>query len=277
MESMILFPEFHRRYGPWAIMAGASEGLGQAYAHVLAERGLNLVTIGRRAEPLEQDAKLIRRRYRVEVRPVALDLAGADLAQRFDEAISGLDVGLLVYNAGYWIISEFAATPLADHQRMLDVNCRGPLTLTQRLAPRLRQRGRGGILLMSSMSGFQGAALLATYAATKAFDIVLAEGLWAELAPHGVDVLVCAAGAMATPGFYQVTPESTQRKAMPMRPEAVAREALEALGKKPTQVAGWVPRLANALSSVMTRRQRTNFFSQMNRDIYGAAEHTRKQ
>ena len=273
---MILFPEFYRRYGPWAIVAGASEGLGQAYAHVLAERGLNLVTLGRRAEPLEQDAELIRRRYRVEVRPVALDLAAPDLAERFDAAIAGLDVGLLVYNAALWIIAEFMDTPLADHQRMLDVNCRGPVTLVQRIAPQLKQRGRGGIVLMSSLSGNQGAALLATYAATKAFDTVLAESLWFELAPHGVDVLACVAGAMATPGFYQVTPRDKQAKAMPMRPEAVAREALAALGRKPTHIAGWIPKLANAMSSLMTRRQRTIFFSKMNHDLYGATQSTRK-
>ena len=273
---MILFPEFYRRYGPWAIVAGASEGLGQAYAHALAERGLNLVTLGRRAEPLERDAELIRRRYRVEVRPVAVDLAAPDLAEKLDAAIAGLDVGLLVCNAALWIIAEFMDTPLADHQRMLDVNCRATLTLARRIAPQLNQRGRGGIILMSSLSGFQGSALLATYAATKAFDTVLAEGLWFELAPHGVDVLGCVAGAMSTPGFYQVTPPEKQNQAMPMRPELVAREALSALGKKPTHIAGWAPRLANALGCLMTRRRRSIFFSNMNRTIYGVASQRRK-
>jgi short-subunit dehydrogenase len=273
---MILFPEFHARYGPWGVVAGASEGLGQAWAHLLAERGLNLVTLGRRPELLERDAQLIRRRYRVEVRPVALDLGARDLATRFDEAVAGLDIGLLVYNAGYWIISEFMATSLDDHLRMLDVNCRGPVTLAQRLVPQLTRRGHGGIVLMSSMSGFQGAALLSTYAATKAFDTVLAEGLWAELKSKGIDVLACAAGAMATPGFFQVTPKDKQDKAMPMRPEAVAREALEMLGQKPTHVAGWAPRLADRISSVMTRRQRTSFFSRMNRDLYGSTPQNRK-
>lgn len=276
---MILFPEFYRRYGPWAIVAGASEGLGQAYAHVLAERGLNLVTLGRRAEPLEQDAELIRRRYRVEVRPVALDLAAPDLAEQFDAAIAGLDIGLLVYNAALWIIAEFVDTPLADHQRMLDVNCRGPITLVQRIAPQLKQRGQGGIVLMSSMSGFQGSALLATYAATKAFDTVLAESLWFELAPHGVDVLGCAAAAMSTPGFYEATPRDKQDMAMPMRPEAVAREALDALAgrsKQPTHIAGWIPRLVNAFANLLTRRWRASFFSKMNHDIYGATLRPRK-
>lgn len=276
---MILFPEFHRRYGPWAIVAGASEGLGQAYAHVLAERGLNLVTIGRRAEPLERDAELIRRRHRVEVRTLAVDLAAPDLAARVAATTADIDVGLLVYNAALWIIDAFMDTSLEDHRRMLDVNCRGVLALTSTIAPRLRQRGRGGIVLMSSLSGFQGSGLLATYAATKAFDTVLAEGLWVELAPHGVDVLGCVAGAMSTPGFYQVTPPEQQAQAMPMRPEAVAREALDALANarsRPTRIAGWAPRLANMLGRLMTRRRRAIFFSDMNRKIYGASLARRK-
>jgi short-subunit dehydrogenase len=277
-NTMILFPEFYRRYGPWAIVAGASEGLGQAYAHVLAERGLNVVTLGRRAEPLERDAELLRRRHRVEVRPLVVDLAAPDLAERVAAATADLDVGLLVYNAALWIIDEFVATSLADHQRMIDVNCGGVLALTSTIAPRLVQRGRGGMLLMSSLSGFQGSALLATYAATKAFDSVLAEGLWYELAPHGVDVLGCVAGAMATPGFYQVTPPEQQAQALPMRPEAVARGALDELARrrKPTHLAGWAPRLGHLLGALMTRRRRTVFFSDMNRKIYGASLKRRK-
>jgi short-subunit dehydrogenase len=271
---MILFPEFYQRYGPWALVAGASEGLGQAYAHVLAERGLNLVTLGRRAEPLERDAALLRRRHRVEVRPLPLDLAAPDLAAQIAAATADIDLGLLVYNAALWIIDDFLATPLEDHQRMIDVNCRGLLTLTATVAPRLKQRGRGGILIMSSLSGFQGSGLLTTYAATKAFDTVLAEGLWHELSPHGVDVLGAVAGAMSTPGFYQVTPPEQQAQAMPMRPEAVAREALDTLtgrhGQMPTHIVGWAPRLAHALGRLMTRRRRTVFFSDMNHKIYGS-------
>ncbi|MBI2382631.1 MAG: SDR family NAD(P)-dependent oxidoreductase [Gammaproteobacteria bacterium] len=266
---MILFPEFHRRYGPWAAIAGASEGIGRAYAHVLAERGLNLVTLARRLEVLEKDAQLIRRRHRVQVRPVSVDLADPELAARFDAAVAGLDVGLLIYNACHSRIAEFAATGLDDHMRMLDVNCRGPVALAQRLAPRLIERGRGGILLMSSMSGFQGSALVGTYAATKAFNTVLAESLWAELRPHGVDALACVAGATATPGFESATPESRRPKAFPMRPEAVAREGLDALGRKPVHIAGRLNRFVNAFARLMSRRQRTVFFSNATRGIYG--------
>jgi hypothetical protein len=262
--------DFCRRYGPWAVVAGASEGIGQAYAHALAQRGLNLVTLARRAEMLEQDAALIRSRYTVQVRPVSIDLAAADLGERFDTAIAGLDVGLLIYNACYSKIAEFVDIPLDDHLRMLDVNCRGPVTLTYHLIPHLIQRGHGGILLMSSMSGFQGSALVATYAATKAFNTILAESLWAELRPRGIDVLACVAGATTTPGFERQTPAAKRSQAFPMKPEAVATEGLAALGKGPVRIAGRVNRLVNAFSRLMTRRQKTTFFSKATRGIYGS-------
>lgn len=268
---MSLFPQFHDRYGPWAVVAGASEGIGQAYAHVLAESGLNVVTLARRSEPLEADAELIRRRHRVEVRPVALDLGAPDLAERFDDAIQGLDVGLLVYNACYSKLGEFVDVSLSDCLKTVDVNCRGSLTLAHRLAPHLVERGKGGIILMTSMASFQGSALVGTYAATKAFDTILAESLWAELSPRGVDVLGCAAGATLTPDFQSKTPEDKQRKAFPMRPEAVAREGLDALGNGPVHVVGRVNRMAKRFFGLMSRGRRTRFFSKTTRDIYADA------
>lgn len=269
---MILFPDFHARYGPWAVVAGASEGLGQAYANVLAERGLNLVTLARGAEALEQDAALLRRRHRVEVRPVALDLGAPDAGQRFAEAIADLDVGMLVYNAAYSPIGEFAQVPVEDHLRALDVNCRGPLLLTSNVIPRMITRGRGGIVLMSSLSGFQGSALLSSYAASKAYCTALAEGLWVELKDQGVDVLGCVAGAVSTPRFKRVTPATKQPKAWPMHPDAVVREALEALGRKPVHIAGRINRLANGFFRLLSRQQRVQFFSGVTRDIYGTTQ-----
>ena len=265
---MILFPEFHQRYGPWAVVAGASEGLGQAWAHLLAERGLNLVTLARRQEPLEADAKLMRRRHRIEVKPVAIDLAAPDLGAQFDAATADLDIGLLIYNACYSKIAEFVDTPFDDHQRTLDVNCRGPLILLHTLLPKLVRRGRGGILLMSSMAGLQGSAMISTYAASKAFNTVLAESLWAELQPQGIDILACVAGATSTPGFERMTPEANRAKSFPMPPQAVANEGLAALGQGPIHIAGHLNRFVNAFSRLMTRRQRASFFSKATRDIY---------
>ncbi len=272
---MSLFPEFHDRYGPWAVVAGASEGIGRAYAHVLAERGINLITLARRVEPLEKDAQLIRRRYRVEVRPVSLDLAAPDLAERFAEHIAGIDVGLLVYNACYSIIGEFRNVSLDDYQKTIDVNCRGPVTLAHAMAPRLIERGKGGIILMTSMAGFQGSALVSTYAATKAFDTILGESLWTELGPHGVDAMACVAGATETPDFLRKTPAEKKAKAFPMKPEAVAREGIAALdnrrNKGPIHIVGQMNRCVNAFTRIMSHKGRTRFFSKATRDIYESA------
>ncbi len=271
---MSLFPEFHDRYGPWAVVAGASEGIGQAYTHILAERGINIVTLARRIEPLEKDAELIRRRHRVEVRPVSLDLAAPDLPEQFDKAIEGLDIGLLIYNACYSKIGPFVEMPLQHYLSTVDVNCRGPVVLSHRIAPKLIERGKGGIILMTSMAGFQGSALVSTYAATKAFDTVLAESLWAELTPHGVDVLGCIAGATSTPDFNRKTPEDKKAGVFPMRPEAVAREGIAALGKRPTVTVGRINRFAGRVTGLMSRKQRTKFFSKTTRDVYADVPET---
>lgn len=268
---MSLFPEFKEKYGPWAVVAGASEGIGQAYAHVLAESGLNVVTLARRSEPLEEDAQLIRRRHRVEVKPVALDLGSPDLATSFDEAIQGLDVGLLVYNACYSKLGRFVDTSLSDYTKSVDVNCHGPLTLAHGIAPHLIERGQGGIILMSSMAGFQGSELVSTYAATKAFNTTLAESLWAELSPQGVDVLGCVAGATLTPGFEGQTPKDKMASAFPMRPEAVAREGLASLSKGPIHVAGRINRMAHRVFGMMNRGQRVRAFSKSTSHLYADA------
>lgn len=275
---MKLFPEFHDRYGPWAVVAGASEGIGQAYAHILAERGINVITLARRVEPLEKDAALLRRRHRVEVRPISMDLGAPDLAQQFEAAIEGLDVGLMIFNACFSVIGEFADLKLDSYHKTIDVNCRGPVTLSHIMAPRLIQRGKGGIMIMSSMAGFQGSALVGTYAATKAFDTIFAESLWTELGPYGVDAMACIAGATETPDFLRKTPGDKKAKAFPMQPEAVAREGIAALencrNKGPIHIAGRMNRSVNALTKLMTHKGRTNFFSNATRDIYKSATET---
>ncbi len=154
---------------------------------------------------------------------------------------------------------------------MLDVNCRGPVVTTSWAAPKMVARGRGGILLMSSMSGFQGTALVSTYAATKAFNTVLGEGLWAELRPHGVDVLVCAAGATSTPNFNAQTPEEKRGGVFPLRPEQVAEQALERLGRGPRMIPGRLNRAVERVLRLLPRRVAVGFISRNTRNLYGAA------
>ena len=249
-------------------MAGATEGIGRAFAHQLAEKGLDLILFARRAELLDAEAHLLRRRHGVRVTPVVLDLGADDLEQRFVAAIEGHDVGLLVYNACYSRIGAFLDTDLASKQATLDVNCRGPVVLCSTLAPRLVRRGRGGLLLMSSMSGLQGTAMVATYAASKAFDTVFGEGLWAELHPHGVDVLVCVAGATSTPNFEAQTPEEKRPQVFPMAPEDVASGALARLGRGPVYYAGPLNLSLATAMRALPRRAAVTFISKNTRKLY---------
>ena len=260
------------RYGPWAVVLGGSEGLGEAWTLGLARRGLNVMPIARRAEPLEAVARAARS-YGVEARPTELDLSRPDLADALEEATGALDVGLVVYNACYSAIGEFLDLTLEQKLRTVDINVRGPLVVAHCFAPRLVRRGRGGLVLMSSLSGFVGTAMVGTYAASKAFDTVLGEALWEELGRHGVDAMVCAAGATLTPNFIEQTPVSRRAGAYPLAPEKVVEEALAALGTgRPTVIPGAMNKLASAVFSVLPRARAVQLISRNTRAMYGASK-----
>jgi short-subunit dehydrogenase len=261
---MSAFPD---RYGPWALVAGASAGLGERFARRLAARGLNLLLVARRADALERLAEELRAAHGVEVRAAAADLARPDLREVVGDLASGAEVGLLVYNAAASAIGPFLERPLEYQLRVLDVNCRGPLVLAHLLGGPMARRGRGGILLMASVAGGQGNPLLASYAASKAFDIVLAEGLWAELRSRGVDVLACRAGATDTPGYAASRPRA---KVPLMDADDVARAALDALGRGPTVVAGALNKVAAfAFGRVLPRRASIRIMERATRRLYG--------
>ena len=223
---------FADRYGPWAVVAGASEGLGEALARGCAERGLNVVLIARRGELAQRLADDIAATAGVETRAVRADLAVRGDLDRILADLADVDVGLLVYNAAFSVVGPFWNFDVDTHLREIDVNVRGPLVLAHGFGVRLRERGRGGIILLSSMGALQGMVRVANYSATKAYNLVLAEGLWAELRDDGVDVLVSCAGATRTPNYIASEPDDAN---VPVQePEQVARETLDALGKQPT-------------------------------------------
>jgi short-subunit dehydrogenase len=241
---------FKDKYGPWALVAGASVGLGAAFAEDLASRGLNLVLIARRMEPLKELQEELQGRYGVEVRPVQLDLASPNLIEELSPHTDDIEVGLMVYDTAFHTIGPFLQQTLENHLRHIEVNCRGPLLLTYHFGRRMVERGRGGIILMGSLSGFQGNPLLSHSAATKAYNIMLAEGLWHELRQQGVDVMVSVSGAVETPNYIGSRPDKLSMAPSPLKPADVARESVAALGKVHTFVPGRTYRLA----SLITRR-----------------------
>jgi short-subunit dehydrogenase len=243
---------FADRYGPYALVAGASEGLGEAFAHAIAARGVGLVLLARRAEVLGGVAAAIRDKHGVDVRTVPFDLARPELAETLREATRGIEVGLAIYNASYSVIDRFLDRPLEDALRVVEVNCAGPIRLVHALAPAMVARGRGGIVLMASMAGFQGVPRIATYAASKAFNTVLAEALWYELRDSGVDVLVSCAGAIRTPNYLKTTDKEAPGT---MDAIDVATRTLDALGRGPTFVPGTTNKIARiVMGRILPRR-----------------------
>lgn len=261
---------FASRYGPWAIVAGASEGIGAAFTHALASRGLNLVLVARRAPPLVDLADQLESRYKVSVQPLALDLAEPGSVAELLTVTSDREVGLLVWNAALSVMGPFLDQPVEAHLMELEVNVRSPMTVVHALATGMVTRKRGGIILLSSLSGMQGTALVANYAATKAWNRVLAEGLWYELGKSGVDVLACIAGATDTPGYRSSAPRPGSDGNVPVQqPAEVAAEALEALGRVPGIITGRKNRLAAGLMRFLPRRAVVRFMGRTMDRMYG--------
>jgi short-subunit dehydrogenase len=243
------------RHGRWALVAGGSEGIGAAFARALAARGHDVLLVAEKAEPLEAFAASLAREHGVVVEPLVADLARTEGLAQVVQAGLAREVGVLVCNAALAPLGPFVEVSIEDALRALDLNCRAPLVLARRLAPPMIARGRGAIVLMSSMAGRQGSALFSTYAATKAFDLVLAEALWDELRGSGVEVLGVCAGATRTPGWTRAGGTPVRLAPPVMEADAVVAEALAALGHTPSIVAGRWNRLATGFMERLLPRK----------------------
>ncbi|MDH3022790.1 SDR family NAD(P)-dependent oxidoreductase [Gordonia alkanivorans] len=225
-------------YGPWAVIAGGSEGVGASFADELSAGGINLVLIARKAGPLEETAARARANG-VEVRTLALDLLASDAFDRIRSATDDLEVGLLIFNAGANSYGhEFVTGDLAGFQGVIDLNITSQITLTHHFGAKMKERGRGGIMLLGSLSGYMGAEHQGIYAATKAFSRIFAESLWLELEPFGVHVVELVLGVTRTPAMIRAGLNFDIPGMNVAEPEDVAREGLEHLADGPVWVAG---------------------------------------
>lgn len=227
------------KYGPWAVITGASDGIGKAAAYELAEAGLNLVLVARRRPVLEALADDLTQRFTIEALVIDADLSRPDDLESVITRTKTLDAGLLVAAAGFGTAGAFLTMPLERELNMLEVNCDAVLAMSHYFAQRFAERGHGGIVLFSSLVAFQGAPLSANYAATKAYIQSLAEGLHRELAPLGVDVLASAPGPIHS-GFAA---RAGMQMAFALTPDVVTRETLKALGRKATVRPGLLSKL----------------------------------
>jgi uncharacterized protein len=253
--------DFATRYGPWALIAGASEGIGAAYAQALAERGLCLVLVARRPGPLQALAA----RLPCATRIIATDLATAEGVEQVITQTADLRIGLVVANAADAPLGAFVSADPQRLARAIDLNCRTPVLLARHFLPPMAARRRGGLIIMSSLAGQQGSPGLATYAASKAFGAVLAEGLWAELAPHGVDVLTCVPGAVSKSGMAHVSGGAAPGT---VSPDVVVGAALRALGRRPRTVPGALMRVSSSvMARVLPRRTAINAIGRASRAV----------
>ncbi len=264
---------FAARYGPWALVAGASEGIGAAFARRIAERGVNLALLARNPGPLDALAADLRATTDVEVRTATVDLTSPTVLDDLASLTDGLEVGLLVYNAGaVHSVKFFVDRPVEDALQLVDLNCRGPVLLVHQLGRAMAARGRGGIVLMTSMSAAAGGAYVATYSATKAFDLVLAEALWMELGQRGVDVLSVVAGLTDTPAMRRSGAVTDDSPIEPMDSDEVAVEALAELGRgRPVLYAGAANREVATMFWPVPRADLVAGMSAATASLYGLA------
>jgi short-subunit dehydrogenase len=220
---------FRATYGPWAIVTGASSGIGEALARELAARGVSIVLVARRRDRL--DALAGELAGRVEALVVELDLGRDDAVDVLLAAVGDRDVGLVCANAGFGDKGAFAAADLAAMRRMIRLNCESTTALAHAFVPRLTARGRGGLMIVASLAAFQGTPWSTVYAATKAFDLLLAEGLHEELGPRGVDVVALCPGATDTEGPRRTGVDATRIPFGMASAAEVARAGLDGLGR----------------------------------------------
>jgi len=233
------------RYGGWALIAGASAGLGAAFARESARLGFDVVLLARRAELLEQTAAAIRAEHGVAARCIVADLAHDDIVDVVAAQTEDLDVGVLVYNAAAELYGPFLDLDRDAHRTNVAVNCFAPTVLAEHFGARMRDRGRGAIALVSSLAALQGSRYLSIYAAGKAYELVLAESLWDEWRDHGIDALAYVVGATASTSWHGAAPDAyadaeevsalQARILQPATSEEVAARLFSVLGHGPRQ------------------------------------------
>lgn len=227
-----------QQFGPWAVVTGASGGIGFEIASILAGCGLSLVINGRDDQRLQAAASKLRNAY-IEVKVVAADLSQPQGVDKLVQACKGLEVGLLVNNAGFGTSGEFASSHLAKEVYMLKLNTEAVLALSHFFAARFKAQGRGALVFLSSLVAYQGVPFAANYAATKAYVHTLAEALTLELTPFGVKVLIATPGPVAT-GFGK---RADMQMGNAASPESVALAIVRALGRKSVVVPGFLAKV----------------------------------
>ena len=259
---------FRSKYGPWALVTGAARGMGAEFSRQIADLGVNLLMVDMLADELATTATKIGGSRQVDIRTVAVDLSRQDFLEQLRPSTDDVEIGLIVCSAAHAPIGLFFEQSLDDKLRMVDVNVRAPLMMVEEYGAKMLARRRGGIILIASASALVGVPYVASYAATKAYNLILAESLWAELHDWGVDVLGLMPAATRTTNFVLSQPRLDRaRFAAVMEVEPTVREALASIGRSPSRIPGMRNRLTMLLAGRLLPR--TTFIGLIGNNMRG--------
>jgi uncharacterized protein len=228
--------QWQSKYGDYALITGASAGIGRAFAQQLAAKGLNLIIAARRLSKLQSLADDLSSNYHINVLPIELDLTRDDFMDLLVQKTHALKIGLLVNNAGRGSIAPLVQSDPAVLEQLVKLNCLAPTLLANHFGQLMAERGQGGIIFLGSVVGYHASPYIAAYSASKVFNIYLAEALWYELKQQGVDVLCLSPGGTETE-FQRVSNMSAGP--LVATPQEVAALGIKFLGKKQSVIHGW--------------------------------------
>ena len=240
----------------WALITGASSGIGAEFARQLAARGMHLVLSARREQLLTQLADEVHQAHGTKTEIIVADLSNRQEPVRLLQEIErrGVTIELLVNNAGFGVVSEVEKTDVSRILEMIQVNVAALSELTLGVLPGMLARGHGGIINISSVAAFQPVGYMGAYAATKAYVLHFSEALWAEARERGVTVTALCPGSTRT-DFFNVSGATNwldKHSAQDVKP--VVRTALQALEKRRSYVvSGWKNYILSLLVRIATR------------------------
>jgi short-subunit dehydrogenase len=246
--------KLRERYGEWALVTGASSGIGRKFAEKLATEGLNLVIVARRIELLNELREQLIRQHGVEVRCLQADLSKDDCMRPVMEICADLEIGIVIHNAGSGSPGSFSESEIEIEKAYIRLNCVSPVEMTRHFLPVMLDRKKGAILFVSSLMGFQGVPYMANYSACKGYLLNFGESLHHECKDFGVDVLVVAPGATETPGKYLHEVDYSKLPVSWMSDEKVVDVALKNIGRKPFVIPGLRNHLMACLSGGLWSR-----------------------
>jgi short-subunit dehydrogenase len=235
-------------FGPWALVTGASSGIGKEFARQLAASGLNLVLVARRLSLLEDIGSTLAKEYGVDYRALSLDLSQEGFLETLEAATRDLDIGLVVSNAGTVNLGEFLSNDPSLLHQMVRLCVLAHLDLAHHFGGRLAARGRGGIILLSGMGASQGVPYTANDSATRAYVLTLGETLNVEFKKHHVNVTVLLPSPTQTPLFDKIGVDANSMPLKPMTVERCVSEGLAALhANRSSHLPGALYRIMNSL------------------------------